>query len=212
MQAKKITKIGQGAEGVVYKAEAPHTKEITVVKERVKKNYRIPEIDNSLRRQRTRRESKILEKLKEIGMASPHLIVMDDENMVVEMDYIDGPKLRDVLHRNHSEFSKEVGQKIAFMHNAGIIHGDLTTSNMMLDKKDKIHFIDFGLSFFSNKVEDKAVDIHLARQALESKHYEIFDECFRELLKGYKEEAKDANLTIKRLEVVEARGRNKEKV
>ncbi len=211
MQAKKITKLGQGAEAVVYRAEAPHTKEITVVKERIRKNYRIPEIDNSLRRQRTRRESKVLEKLKEIGMASPYLVVMDDESMVVEMEYIDGPKLRDVLHKNRTEFSREVGKKIALMHNAGIIHGDLTTSNMVLDKKDNIHFIDFGLSFFSNKVEDKAVDLHLARQALESRHYEIFDECFKELLKGYKEEAKEAGLTIKRLEVVEARGRNKEK-
>lgn len=211
MQAKKITKLGQGAEAVVYRAEAPRAKEITVVKERIRKNYRIPEIDNSLRRQRTRRESKVLEKLKEIGMASPCLILMDDENMIVEMDYIDGPKLRDVLRKNHKGFSREVGRKIALMHNTGIIHGDLTTSNMVLDKKDKIYFIDFGLSFFSSKVEDKAVDLHLARQALESRHYEIFDECFKELLKGYKEEANDAGLTIKRLEVVEARGRNKEK-
>ncbi len=234
MQARRIRKIGQGAEGIIYVAESyaagpcaldsqENSKEkknkapaMTVVKKRVKKNYRIPEIDLTLRRSRTRREAKVLEKLREIGFDAPGLLFIDDKNMVVEMELVDGEKLRDVLHRNPAGLSREIGRKVAIMHNANIIHGDLTTSNMILGKdnigKDnKVSFIDFGLSFFSDKFEDKAVDIHLARQALESRHYDIFDECFREFLDAYKKEARDSARIIKRLGLVEARGRNKER-
>jgi Kae1-associated kinase Bud32 len=91
----------------------------------------------------------------------------------------------------------------------GIIHGDLTTSNMILNSE--VFFIDFGLSFFSEKVEDKAVDLHLLRQALESKHYKVWEECFTAVRQGYEGTANDAELVLKRLEVVESRGRYKRK-
>ncbi|MDP2749324.1 MAG: KEOPS complex kinase/ATPase Bud32 [Nanoarchaeota archaeon] len=226
MEVKKISKIGQGAEGIVYKAEVGNRAKsvdpgdveasdikhsLSVIKERVSKSYRLPEIDLSLRKFRTRREAKILEKLSQIGFDSPKLILMDDENMTVEMGFIEGDKLRDVLSDKPEEYSREIGRKLAILHNAGIIHGDLTTSNMILDKNKKVHLIDFGLSFFSNKVEDKAVDLHLVMHALESKHYAIFSKCFAEVIKEYKKEADDSASIIKRLEIVEMRGRNKEK-
>ena len=95
------------------------------------------------------------------------------------------------------------------MHNNNIIHGDLTTSNMILE--NEIYFIDFGLSFFSDKTEDKAVDLHLLRHALESKHHKIFEKSFKAVLNGYKSKCRKYNETIKRLEKVESRGRYKGK-
>ena len=79
----------------------------------------------------------------------------------------------------------------------------------ILDKE--IYFIDFGLSFFSTKVEDKACDLHLLRQALESKHYKIYKECFDAVIQGYSSTYQDNKEVLKRLDVVEKRGRNKSK-
>ena len=76
---------------------------------------------------------------------------------------------------------------------------------------NEVYFIDFGLSFFSQKIEDKAVDLHLLRQALESKHYKVFNKAFKLVLKGYKRESENYDDIMNRLEKVEARGRNKGK-
>ncbi|HLC62675.1 MAG TPA: O-sialoglycoprotein endopeptidase, partial [Candidatus Nanoarchaeia archaeon] len=84
-----------------------------------------------------------------------------------------------------------------------------TTSNMIYSKE--IYFIDFGLSFFSEKAEDKAVDLHLLKEALESKHYKIWEECFKSVLEAYKKEANKSGETLKRLEAVEKRGRYRAK-
>lgn len=195
--------IGQGAEAVLYREENK------VLKDRISKEYRAKEIDDSLRKARTRREAKVITKLAEIGVPGPKLLEMDDKNMRISMSFISGDKLRDVLHTNHIELSKEIGRKVAKLHANDIIHADLTTSNMIL--ADEIHFIDFGLSFFSAKEEDKAVDLHLLDRALESKHHEIYEECISAVLEGYKEEYPEAEKVLNRLEKVQLRGRNKKK-
>ena len=195
--------IGQGAEAILYKEENK------VLKDRISKDYRQKDLDTSLRKARTRREAKVITKLKEIGVPGPELLDMDDKNMRISMSFLEGDKLRDVLHKNHIELSKEIGRKVAKLHANDIIHADLTTSNMIL--ADEIHFIDFGLSFFSTKEEDKAVDLHLLDRALESKHYEIYEECIHAVMEGYKEAYPDAEKVLKRLEKVQLRGRNKNK-
>ncbi|MBW3003991.1 Kae1-associated serine/threonine protein kinase [Candidatus Woesearchaeota archaeon] len=194
--------IGQGAEATIYLDDN------TVTKERSPKSYRLKQIDEKLRKFRTRREAKVIQKLQDINFPGPGLINMDDKNMKIDMNFIEGKKVRDILHENHLQLSKEIGKKLALLHKHNIIHADLTTSNMIL--KDEIHFIDFGLSFFSDKIEDKACDLHLLRQALESKHYQIYEECFQKVLDGY-QDYPDFSLVLERLEKVEKRGRNKNK-
>jgi len=193
--------IGRGAEAIIYLDK-------NVVKDRVKKSYRIKEIDEKLRKSRTRREAKIFDKLKDIGFPAPRLIETDRKERI-EMDFISGDKLRDVLNeKNYKKLMNELGEKIAILHNNNIIHGDLTTSNFILNKE--IYFIDFGLGFFSHKVEDKAVDLHLLKQALESKHYKIWEDAFKESLNGYKK-ANDYKQVMERFLKVEKRGRYKGK-
>jgi len=148
----------------------------------------------------------MLNKLEELNFPSPRLHDMNDKAMQIRMEMINGNKIRDVLYQNPIALSEEMGSKIGMLHTEDIIHGDLTTSNMILDKE--IKFIDFGLSFFSSKEEDKAVDLHLFRQALESKHHENWEECFKAALKGYKQANPHAESILKRLEQVEKRGRN----
>lgn len=196
---KKV--IGSGAEAIIYLDK-------NVIKDRVQKNYRIKEIDERLRKSRTKRESKIFEKLAAINFPAPRLI-QTDKKQIIEMDFIKGDKLRDILDKkNHKKLMDELGKKIAILHNNEIIHGDLTTSNFIVNKE--IYFIDFGLGFISHKVEDKAVDLHLLKQALESKHYQIWEECFKEVLKGYKA-ANDFKEVMTRFKIVEKRGRYKHK-
>lgn len=196
-----MKEIGSGAEAII-KSDGE-----TVVKERISKSYRVQEIDNTLRKQRTRREAKVLDKLSAIDFPSPKMLNFSDKTMTIDMKHIKGDKLRDVLYKDPLGLGREMGQKIALLHNNDIVHGDLTTSNMILD--EEISFIDFGLSMFSKKVEDKAVDLHLLRQALESKHHDCWEDCFKSAIEGYREKINNPTEIFNRLKKVELRGRNK---
>jgi len=198
---KKI--IGIGAEATIYISEN------IITKQRHEKDYRIKEIDDMLRKTRTRKEAKLLEKLQGMDFPAPGLISTDRESLI-EMQFIKGKRLRDILNKNNfKKLCTELGMGIAFLHNNNIIHGDLTTSNMIVD--DKIYFIDFGLSFHSAKAEDKAVDLHLLRQALDSKHFNICEQCFSSAIEGYRKVIENPNEILARLDKVEKRGRNKGK-
>jgi Kae1-associated kinase Bud32 len=198
-----MKQIAQGAEAKLFK------KNKTLVKDRVRKTYRIEEIDKRLRKRRTKKEAKILEKIQDLNF-TPKLIGTDNQSKI-EMEFIDGITLRDHLNKdNYKKPIQELGKKIAILHNQGIIHGDLTTSNFIV-KDNKIFFIDFGLSFEEDQVEHKAVDLHLLKQALDSKHYEIAEKAFKEVLKSYKSESKEGKEVLERLKQVETRGRYKHK-
>ena len=194
--------IAQGAEAKLF------LENNQIIKNRFPKSYRIKEIDEKLRGTRTRREAKILQKLEAINFPAPRLISNDEkENLVIGK--VDGKLVKDVLkEENQKKLLEDIGKNIAILHNNLIIHGDLTTSNMIQNSNDKkIYFIDFGLSFFSEKAEDKAVDLHLLKEGLESKHYRIWEECFKSALEAYKKEAEKSRETLKRLAIVEKRGR-----
>ena len=197
--------IQRGAEAILY------LQNNKLIKERIKKGYRLKEIDEKLRKSRTRREVKLIEKA---NVPKPRIYDFSDKNMKIEMEFIKGELLRNILdelgNKKRLEICKQIGRQIADLHNSDIIHGDLTTSNMLL-WKEKIYFIDFGLGFFSAKVEDKAVDLHLLKQALESKHYQHFEESFKAVLEGYKEKSLNFKAVMDRFEKVESRGRYKRK-
>jgi TP53 regulating kinase-like protein len=184
-----------------------------LVKERISKGYRHEFIDNMKRKYPTRKEYKILLKAKKVGMNVPEVFQVDENEMKVVMEYLKGDNLKNTLDDYHKkkreEVCKLIGEQVALMHDNNIIHGDLTTSNMIL-KDDKVFFIDFGLGSISLKLEDKAVDIHLLKQAFESKHYEHFEDSFKFVLKGYKK-SENYKETLERLEMVEKRGRYKRK-
>jgi Kae1-associated kinase Bud32 len=201
MPKEKI--IAQGAEALLIR------KDDSLIKRRIKKSYRQKELDEKLRYGRTRRESKLLEKSSKIINAPEIKKTSKDE---IKMQFIDGKRLSDDLDKfsiNKSlSICKQLGEEIALLHNNNIIHGDLTTSNMILHK-EKIYFIDFGLGFISGKIEDKAVDLHLLRQAFESKHFVRWQEYYKKSLEGYKSKSNNAGEILDRLKIVEERGRYK---
>jgi Kae1-associated kinase Bud32 len=192
-----MNEIARGAEAVLYEVKD------TIIKDRIKKGYRHPLLDAELRKQRTRKEASLLKKL---HTAHPRLLDTDNKEKIV-MEKIHGEKVRDILDSRPS-LALEIGRAVSSLHNQNIIHGDLTTSNMILSNQGDLVLIDLGLSFESCKVEDKAVDIHLFKQALDSKHFSVFEQALREFIKGYSE-AKDSDQTIRRLKEVELRGRYK---
>lgn len=199
--ASKI--IGRGAEAIL----TLNNKEVK--KDRIKKSYRISFLDDKLRKSRTKSEAKIIKKLSEI-IPVPKIISSDDKENIV-MEYINGEKLSDSLENlDYKKICNLIGENIGKMHNIGIIHGDLTTSNMILKDK-KVYFIDFGLAFHSSKIEDKAVDIHLLMQALEAKHFTIYEECIKHIQESYEKNYSLGKDVIKRIKVIESRGRYKDK-
>ncbi len=199
---RRMEILGSGAEATIYLETARGKRQ--VIKDRVRKTYRLPQLDDELRKTRTRREANILRKL---PLPGPKLIDSDGKERIV-MEFIDGTQAKLLLDKE-VKLARTIGAQLARMHDAGIIHGDLTTSNMLV-KDNTLYFIDFGLSFTSKEPEHKAVDIHLFRQALESKHYRVHERAFQEFLAGYRE-SRHADEVLARLAVVERRGRNKAK-
>ena len=232
--------IQQGAEAKIFFDE----KNNQIIKDRISKSYRLPELDRKIKKSRTKSEIKLLIKANQI-INAPLPEKYKEEDKII-MQYIKGEKLSDSLNdfslKKQKEIMKKIGESISKLHKSDIIHGDLTTSNMILvDYKDKkvingnhkdnsttnndkltlinkkrgnsnfqIFFIDFGLGYISNKIEDKAVDLHLLKHALEARHFKNWKILFEEFKDGYKKE-KDSKKILERLIAVEKRGRYKER-
>ncbi len=215
--------IKQGAEAKIYLAEFEEffgvdllPGEKVIVKHRIPKRYRIREIDVRLRKERTVREARILHRAREAGVNCPHVYEVDLRDMKIAMEFIDGERLREHLEKislaDRLELCGEIGRQLAKLHRAGIVHGDLTTSNMIL-RDGKVYLIDFGLADFDSTLEARGVDLHLLRRAMESTHYTWADQGFEAVLEGYAEIlGEEAREEIEeKLGEIESRGRYRER-
>lgn len=169
-----------------------------VVKRRRPKRYRIKEIDEMLRLRRTRTEAKLISLARRAGVPTP--IVLDVEEDTIVMERVYGTPVKDCMSE---EVSKEVGRLVAKLHNANIIHGDITPMNMIFSN-GKIYFVDFGLAFIDNRIEAKGVDVHVYFESLKAS-FEEWEKLKRAFINGYLELGKDE--VIKRAEEIEERGR-----
>lgn len=201
--------IGRGAEAIIYKDGN------SVIKERISKGYRLPILDKQIIKRRTKAETKILKKASEItNVPQPQ---ETKEINKIKMPYIKGEKLSDFLDSYNQELQEkimfQIGKSISKLHKEGIIHGDLTTSNMIYISKSKtpiIYLIDFGLGYLNGKYENKGVDIHLLKQALEAKHFTNWKTLFQEFEIGYRSiEPQEAQKVFEKLSTIEKRGRYK---
>ncbi len=181
-----------------------------IVKRREPKKYRLPELDEIVRRTRTIREALIIHRAKEIGVPTPLIYQINLEHSQIIMEYIEGEKVRDLVEKINSEerivLFTEIGKKTGLLHKAGITHGDLTTSNIISRKGTPI-FIDFGLAEMSEDVESRGVDLNLMYRMLISTHYNYTQDLFRAFLNGYRETLDDAHKSIDRMDMISKRGR-----
>ena len=135
-------------------------------KSRIPKAYRIEQLDKLLRARRTKEEVEILHAAKLAGVDCPEVYFADQESSEIVMEFVPGPLLKEIRDSSDALFRK-VGQYAGRLHSKGIIHGDLTTKNMILSQ-ERLVFIDFGLAFFSDRIEDGAEDLHLLKQVLKT--------------------------------------------
>jgi len=196
--------IKRGAEAILY-LEKDH-----LVKERIKKSYRVTQIDEKLRKFRTRKEAKLMSGAKRCGVETPNIISVDENNFKIIMDFIDGKRLKEFFNEtddgNRKETAKNLGKSIGLLHKHGIVHGDLTTSNMIL-KDNKIFFIDFGLGEFSKRIETQAVDLSVLKEAFKSTHFKHLNLLWESFIKGYKQTNDNFNKVLGTLNDIEKRGR-----
>ena len=196
--------IRRGAESIIYLDDSQ------LVKERIKKSYRLKEIDEKLRKLRTRKEAKLLNEAKRVGVETPKIFSVDEKGFKIIMEFIDGKRLKEFLNetddKNRKGVAEELGKAVGLLHKNGIVHGDLTTSNMIL-KDDKIFFIDFGLGDFSNRIEDLATDLSVLKEAFKSTHFKYLDILWESFIKGYKLTNDKFNKVLDTLNDIEKRGR-----
>ncbi|MFX0028925.1 MAG: KEOPS complex kinase/ATPase Bud32 [Candidatus Hermodarchaeota archaeon] len=187
-----------------------------IFKFRIPKKYRLEDIDKKLRTERTLNEGRALIKVKSYGINVPQVYEIDTQNSTIIMKFIEGQKLKNVLdtisNAEKMKFFKKIGQNIALLHINGHIHGDITTSNLIITKNEKIFLIDFGLHEYSDTVEDKSVDLHLFKRVLVSSHGNHYKYCFNAFLEGYQSEYEKTNShecksIIKNIDAIETRGR-----
>ncbi|HEX7468368.1 MAG TPA: bifunctional N(6)-L-threonylcarbamoyladenine synthase/serine/threonine protein kinase [Methanobacterium sp.] len=204
--------VEKGAEANIYPGYWMDQK--VLIKKRIAKSYRIKEIDNYLRKKRTKGEAKLLDESKRCGVKTPIIYdINKDENSII-MERIEGTPVKEIFERlNDSKMSdlpvqslcEKIGENVAKLHNSKIIHGDLTSSNMILQNND-IFFIDFGLGIISNLAEDKGVDLLVFKKAISAIYHSISDECFKYFLNGYYD-AEDYEKIVTKVIEIESRGR-----
>jgi len=174
-----------------------------IKKTRHPKSYRHPQLDQQLRKRRTRNEARLLHQAKSAGVKVPFIYEIDMEECSITMEYVEGERLRDVLD---ADLAMEVGRIIGRLHKADIIHGDLTTSNMLLAQKG-VFLIDLSLGEISEDLEAKGVDLHVLAENIKAIHTHL---DFQLVIEGYKE-VHDIPI-MEKIEEIERRGRYLKKV
>lgn len=174
--------------------------------------YRLEALDLAIRSQRTLREAEMLHESKLAGVKSPYLYYVSPVRALLVMELVEGDRLKSLLSSSPEAdvrpLSLEFGRSVALLHRAGIMHGDLTTSNVIANEEG-VNLIDFGLAVHSTKVEDHAVDIRLIKETLAGAHSAVSSLVLDEFMRGYRSVAGEARarLVANKLREIERRGR-----
>ncbi|MFH1780255.1 MAG: KEOPS complex kinase/ATPase Bud32 [Candidatus Micrarchaeota archaeon] len=182
--------IGEGAEAKLF------LEKNKVTKKRFKKKYRDSKLDEKLRRERTKREARILAKANEKKLSTPEFFSVNEKENEIVFSFEKG------VLASKKELSKKTIQNIASelagLHEAGITHGDFTTSNILISKKPVI--IDFGLSEFSSSTEEQATDLLLFEKSVSPEQFSWFKESYAKQFTNHEK-------VFNRLEAIKKRAR-----
>ena len=167
--------LARGAESVIYKVE--HWGSIYVLKWRQSKPYLLQDIDSYLRKSRTSKECKMMTVSRSLGVPTPAVYSVDLNEHTILMDFIPGTQFKQlagqVSQTDLVTLSRSFGRLIALLHDGNVVHGDPTTSNVIVDERSRLWIVDFGLSETNATVEMKGVDLHLIYRAFETTHWDI---------------------------------------
>ncbi|XP_047332318.1 EKC/KEOPS complex subunit bud32 [Impatiens glandulifera] len=207
----------QGAEARVF--ESNFVGRRSVVKERFSKKYRHPSLDSKLTSKRLNAEARCTTKARRLGVPTPALYAVDPVLHTLTFEFVEGPSVKDVFlnfglngvvdEERMDDIAIQIGVAIAKLHDGGLIHGDLTTSNMLIRlDTNQLVLIDFGLSFTSTLPEDKAVDLYVLERALLSMHSSCGN-VMDKILSAYRKASKQWSSTVNKLAQVRQRGRKR---
>jgi TP53 regulating kinase-like protein len=205
------TLLKKGAEASLYLADWQGRR--VVIKERLPKKYRPAELDEKIRGYRTAHEPQLMHEAKKAGVPTPTIFLVDMKNAAITMEFVEGKQVKQLLgsisKKERQELCFKIGELIGKMHKHGLIHGDLTTSNMILDVEGKIFLVDFGLGEKNAELEVRGVDLHLMKRALQSTHFQFAEECFKSVMKGYSAVfgAEETGKVLEKIVEIERRGR-----
>jgi TP53 regulating kinase-like protein len=181
-----------------------------IIKRRGEKRYRVPELDREIRRSRTIHEASLIYRAKEAGVPTPLIYQVSPEEATIVMELVEGEKVRDIVDRlgedERTALFRAIGEKAGLLHDAGIVHGDLTTSNIIFSSGRAV-FIDFGLGEMSTETEKRGVDLNLMYRMLTSTHFQHTEELFEAFKEGYRTTFEEADEALERMEEVAQRGR-----
>ena len=200
----------KGAEASLF-LKSWHGRKV-VVKARFPKWYRPSELDEKIRSYRTAHEPQLMHEAKRAGVLTPTIFLVDLKNAAITMEFVEGKQVKQVLpsvsRKKQQEMCIRIGVLIGKMHRHGVVHGDLTTSNMILAGEGKIFLVDFGLGEKNSEVEARGVDLHLMKRSLQSTHYQFAEDCFKHVLKGYASVlGEDSGKVFEKIREIERRGR-----
>lgn len=226
--------IAQGAEARVYKGT--YLGQSALMKERFEKKYRHAGLDTRLTKDRMKAECRAILRAKAAGVTTPAIYLANFERRCIYMEYIENAiMLKEFIEENVSNDSNNLdctlnviaealGAILAKLHSKNIIHGDLTTSNVLLKNQVDRHFdikehdatsnfvvIDFGLARIESSVEDKAVDLYVLERSLLSAHSEVpllFSKIFDVYQTRYTNK-KECNEIVAKYKEVQSRGRKR---
>jgi TP53 regulating kinase and related kinases len=196
--------LSKGAEADIYRTRWFGNDAVSKI--RVKKPYRQKSLDNEIRRNRTLREAIMLSNAKETGVRTPFLYFVDPVSAEIVMEFIEGTNVKEKMDEN---LALQMGRYAGLLHINNLIHNDLTTSNFINSKNNQLVLLDFGLSFFSERLEDKAVDIRLVKEVFSSSYATMYELIFSRFLLGYSSiiGQKYMRATLRKVREIEQRGR-----
>ena len=204
------TLIYTGAEAEIYLQE--WFGELAIRKQRIPKSYRVPILDDNIRHLRTSHEATMLREARKMGVPVPTVQHIDQDSSSLIMDYISGKTLKEELHvvskSERRARCKALGELLALMHSGGIVHGDITLSNV-ISQGGRLFIIDFGLGGFSKEVEAMGVDLLLLNRSIRSTHYLLHAELFKSFFEGYSRVVGPSSTAeiVEKMREVERRGR-----
>ncbi len=183
-----------------------------VFKVRKPLTYRLQVLDEAIRRQRTLREAEMIHQAKRAGVAAPFLYYVDAPAATLVMEFVKGDRVKDLVESLPDEEVKRIffdfGSNVGRLHAAGIMHGDLTTANVVR-RGTSLVFIDFGLSVRTPRLEDHAVDLRLIKETLVGAHPGASSVALDALYRGYADVVGStrSRAALKQLQNIERRGR-----
>jgi len=208
--------IAQGAEARVY--EVQFLGRPTIVKQRFNKKYRHAILDAQLTAARLKQEARVMVKARKLGAWAPVVYCVEHDAATIYMEKVGGRSVKEAILSGDlgdtglTSLLGQVGEAVAVLHDGGLVHGDLTTSNMLVRESDgALVIIDFGLSYTSSIAEDKAVDLYVLERACTSAHSKA-GPIFEKILAAYKAKSKYWNPTLNKFAEVRMRGRKRSMV